>query len=178
MYFLHNCANAIWSLKGTEGFHLSTLVTFLRKKVSITLQRMQTSSILSRVIAVGLTTSRLPPLQYTLPITMADLLQAVNFWHVNMANLPQAVNYGHAWIFTPTLSQFDILSLLLFLYFTLVYISLIYDVFLNKNKQVFNNNNIWDSMLMMKYIPDEIYHPFVGRHKLSVYLYFLLNMLC
>jgi hypothetical protein len=30
--FLHNYANAIWSLKGTKGFHLFTLVTFLCQK--------------------------------------------------------------------------------------------------------------------------------------------------
>jgi hypothetical protein len=45
--FLYNCANAIWSLKGTKGPRLSTLVTFFHKKVLITLQKMQTSSILS-----------------------------------------------------------------------------------------------------------------------------------
>jgi hypothetical protein len=38
--FVHNYANAIWSLKGTKGLHLSTLVTFLRQKVLITLQKM------------------------------------------------------------------------------------------------------------------------------------------
>ncbi len=76
--FLHDCANAIWSLKGTKGPHLSTLVIFLRQKVSITLQKMQASSILSWVVAINLTTSRLPPLQDTPPITMVDLLQAVN----------------------------------------------------------------------------------------------------
>jgi hypothetical protein len=38
--FLHNYANAIWSLKGIEGFHFSTLVIFFHQKVSITLQRM------------------------------------------------------------------------------------------------------------------------------------------
>jgi hypothetical protein len=38
--FLHDCANANWSLKGPKGFHLSTLVTFLRQKVLITLQKM------------------------------------------------------------------------------------------------------------------------------------------
>ncbi len=27
--FLHDCANAIWSLKGLEGLHLFILVTFL-----------------------------------------------------------------------------------------------------------------------------------------------------
>jgi len=39
--FLHDYANAIWSLKGIECFHLSTLVTFLCQKNLITLQRMQ-----------------------------------------------------------------------------------------------------------------------------------------
>jgi hypothetical protein len=79
--FLHECANAIWSLKGTKGPHLSTLVTFLCQIFSIALQKMQVSSILSRVIAIGLATSRLPPLQDTPPITMADLLQTIDFWH-------------------------------------------------------------------------------------------------
>jgi len=54
--FLHNCANAIWSLKGIEGPHFSTFIIFLCQKISITLQRMQVSSILSRVVVVGLTT--------------------------------------------------------------------------------------------------------------------------
>jgi hypothetical protein len=52
--FLHNCANAIWSFKGLEGPPLFILVIFLCQKISITLQRMQTSSILSRVIMIGL----------------------------------------------------------------------------------------------------------------------------
>jgi hypothetical protein len=55
--FLHDCANAIWSLKGIEGLHIPTLVTFFHQKISITLQRMQSSSILSRVIAIGFVTS-------------------------------------------------------------------------------------------------------------------------
>jgi hypothetical protein len=55
--FLHDYANAIYSLKGIDGLHLSTLVIFLCQKVSITLQRMQISSILSRVLAIGLITS-------------------------------------------------------------------------------------------------------------------------
>jgi hypothetical protein len=55
--FWHNCANVIWSLRGLEGFHLSTLVTFLCQKDSITLQRMQMFSILNRMIAVGLVIS-------------------------------------------------------------------------------------------------------------------------
>ncbi len=44
--FLHNCVNAIWSLKGLEGLHISTLVTFLCKFFLITLQKMYVSSIL------------------------------------------------------------------------------------------------------------------------------------
>jgi hypothetical protein len=35
--FLHDCANAIWSLKGLEGPHLSTLVIFFHLKILITL---------------------------------------------------------------------------------------------------------------------------------------------
>jgi hypothetical protein len=30
--FLHDCANAIWNLKGTEGLHLSTCSLFFVKK--------------------------------------------------------------------------------------------------------------------------------------------------
>jgi hypothetical protein len=77
--FLHDYANAIWSLKGTKGLHLSTLVTFLRQKFLITLQRMQASSISNEAIAIGLITSQLPPLQNTPPITITDLLQVVSF---------------------------------------------------------------------------------------------------
>jgi hypothetical protein len=55
--FLHECANVIWSLKRPEGPPLFVLVTFLRQRISITLQRMQTSSILSQVVAICLTTS-------------------------------------------------------------------------------------------------------------------------
>jgi hypothetical protein len=66
-------------LKGIESPHLSTLVTFLHQKVSITLQKMQVSSILSQAVALGLTTFQFPPLQNTPPITTADLLQVVGF---------------------------------------------------------------------------------------------------
>jgi len=67
----------MWNFKGLEGLPLFVLVTFLHQKITITLQRMQGSSILSWMIAIGLATSSLPPLQNTLPITMADLLQAI-----------------------------------------------------------------------------------------------------
>jgi hypothetical protein len=41
-------------------------------------------------------------------------IASVSFWHINMTNLPQVINYEHGKIFTPTLSQLDILSLLPF----------------------------------------------------------------
>ncbi len=60
--FFHNCANAIWSLKGPEGLHLFVLVTFFHLKISITLQKIQASSILSQATTIGLLIFRLPPL--------------------------------------------------------------------------------------------------------------------
>jgi hypothetical protein len=54
------------------------LVTFPYKKISIKLQKMQTFSILSRVVVVGLVISRLPPFQDAPPITMVDLEQVVD----------------------------------------------------------------------------------------------------
>jgi hypothetical protein len=38
--FLHDCVNAIWSLKGPKGPQLLTLVTIFHQKISITLQKM------------------------------------------------------------------------------------------------------------------------------------------
>ncbi len=58
--FLHNCANAIWSLKGLKKKFIFVLVIFFFNKK--TLQKLQTSSILSWAIAIGLTTSWLSPL--------------------------------------------------------------------------------------------------------------------
>ncbi len=51
--FLHSCANAIWNLKRLKNLPLFILVTFLRQKISITLQRLQTSSILNQVVVVS-----------------------------------------------------------------------------------------------------------------------------
>jgi hypothetical protein len=42
---LHNCANAMWNFKGLEGRPFYILVSFFCQNISITLQRMQTSSI-------------------------------------------------------------------------------------------------------------------------------------
>jgi hypothetical protein len=78
--FLHDCANAIWNFKGTKGPPPFVFVTFLWKKISITLQRMQASSILSWAVAVGLATFQIPPLQNAPPITTTNLLQAVDCW--------------------------------------------------------------------------------------------------
>jgi hypothetical protein len=55
--FLHDYTNAIWNLKASKGPLFSILVTFLHKKISITLQRMQISSILSWAVVIGLATS-------------------------------------------------------------------------------------------------------------------------
>jgi hypothetical protein len=57
--FLHDCANAMWNFKGLEGLPLYVLVMFLCQKISITSQKMQTSSILSGAVGIGLT---IPPL--------------------------------------------------------------------------------------------------------------------
>jgi hypothetical protein len=77
--FSHHCANAIWTLKRLEGLHLFVLVIFFCQKVSITLQRMQASSILSQAIVVSLAISQLSLLQDTPSITTVDLLQVVDF---------------------------------------------------------------------------------------------------
>jgi len=77
--FLHNCATPIWSLKGPEGLPFSILDIFFRQKFSITLQRLQPSSILNRAVAVSLATFQLPPLQDTPPISTTDLFQVVGF---------------------------------------------------------------------------------------------------
>jgi hypothetical protein len=120
-----------WSLlKGPEVTHYLGHFFFSSKSL-ITLERMQVSFILSRVIVVDLaTTSWLSPLQDTPPITTADLLQAIDFWHVNMTDLPQVVDYEHEKIFTTTLSQLDLMSLRPFPSFhSFLYVSLIYSVF-------------------------------------------------
>jgi hypothetical protein len=38
--FLHNCVNAIWSLKGLKGLPLFVLIIFFQQKISITLQKL------------------------------------------------------------------------------------------------------------------------------------------
>jgi hypothetical protein len=76
--FLHECANAIWSLKGLKALPFFVSATFFHQNISIMLQRVQTSSILSQAIAIGLVTSQLPPLQDIAPIATIDLLQTIS----------------------------------------------------------------------------------------------------
>ncbi len=71
--FLHDCANAMWNFKGQEGPPLFVLVIFFSKRISIKLQKMQASSILSQVVMVGVIIYRLPPLQDAPFITTANL---------------------------------------------------------------------------------------------------------
>ncbi len=99
--FLHNCANAICSLKRPKGLPLSILVIFFWQKNSMTLQRLQASSILSQVAVVGLATSWLPCLQDTSLISTVDFWYGIiwptyykqsnfdmnRFWHLVWANL-------------------------------------------------------------------------------------------
>jgi hypothetical protein len=63
----------------TRGPSSFCLVTFLWQKFLITLQKLQTSSILSQAVAIGLATSQLPPIHDTSPISMTNLLQTASF---------------------------------------------------------------------------------------------------
>jgi hypothetical protein len=60
---LHDCANAMWNFKRPKGFSSFCLDYFFTQKFSITLQKMQASSILSQAVAVSLTTYQFPPFQ-------------------------------------------------------------------------------------------------------------------
>ncbi len=59
--FLHNCANAMWNFKRWKDPPIFFLVIIFHKKISITLEWVQTSSILNQVVAVGLVISWFPP---------------------------------------------------------------------------------------------------------------------
>jgi hypothetical protein len=127
--FLHNCANAIWSLKGPKGPPLFALIIFF-EKISITLQRMQTSSILSQAHRPSYfptsTHSRHTSHLHNQPIAssqfltwrnMAEILRTIifdmeRFWHLVWANL--------------TSCKFS-----LFLFLIPLYIFQIYGVFMN-----------------------------------------------
>jgi hypothetical protein len=57
---------------------------------------MQASSILNRMIAIGLITSHFPPLQNTPPVTTTDLLQAINF-DMEKYGQPTTSNWFWTW---------------------------------------------------------------------------------
>jgi len=69
--------NVTWSTKWLEGYPL-LLWLFFCQIISITLQKIQTSSILTQEITIGLATFELPPFQDPPPIPTIDLLQASN----------------------------------------------------------------------------------------------------
>jgi hypothetical protein len=130
--FLHDCANAIWSLKRLEGLHLLTLVTFLCQKVLIALQKIQASLILSWAVAIGFKLFNFHPFKTHLPspesiycrpsifdieiwptYNKRSVLDIERFWHLFWTNL-MSCNFSIFLIFIP------------------LYIFRIYDVFLKK----------------------------------------------
>jgi hypothetical protein len=73
--FLHNCINVIWPLERMKKCFFFSFDYFFHKKISITLQRMQTFFILRQTIVVGLATFWF---LNTPPISTADLSIASN----------------------------------------------------------------------------------------------------
>ncbi len=131
--FLHDCANAISSLKGPKGLHLFVLVIYLHKKNSVLLQKMQPISILSWVVTIGLVTSRLPPLQHTFPITTTNLVWMVGFWHgkIQLTYYKQSIfDMGRFW----HLAWANLMSYKFFFFFFLIPLEIfqIFDVFIHK----------------------------------------------
>jgi hypothetical protein len=55
--FLHDCANVIWSLKGSKDPHFHVLIICFHQKNSITLRQMQAFFILSHAVTIGLAIS-------------------------------------------------------------------------------------------------------------------------
>jgi hypothetical protein len=106
---------------------------------------MQTSFILNRTIVICLTTSWLPPLQHTLAITMAGLLQLLVFdiqmWSTYYRRLIMDMErFSHLLWANLTSLHFS-----LFLHFTPLYTFLIYGVFFNKALHDFER--IWLSSI-------------------------------
>jgi len=127
--FLHYCANAMWSLKMLKGLHLFTLVIFLCQKISITLQKMQTPSILSWVIVVGLTSWNFHPFRTHLSspwlIYYKLLVFDINIWLTCHRGL--ILNMERFW--HPCWAIFISNNFSLFIFFTPLYIFQIYRVF-------------------------------------------------
>jgi hypothetical protein len=84
--FLHDCANAIWSLKAKRAFIFLLWSPFFINCFYHITKDASVFHLKSGGI-VGLATSQLPPLQNTSPITTTHLLQVVDFLHINMADL-------------------------------------------------------------------------------------------
>jgi len=74
---LHNCANAIWSLKKPKGLHLSILVIFFLLNFFNHITKYV--SILHLKLSDRLIYFPTSSLSRKHPITMANLLQAINF---------------------------------------------------------------------------------------------------
>jgi hypothetical protein len=131
--FLHDDANVIWRLKGPKGLHLFVLITFFHQKISITLQRMQTSSILSWVIVISLAIFWVSPFQDTPPITMANLLQAIDFWHgeIRPTYFKQSI-FAMEIFWHLVLANLTSYKFSFFLFLIPLYIFQIYSVFINK----------------------------------------------
>jgi len=84
--FLDDCANAMWNFKRSKDLFSFVLVTFFHQNFSITSQRIQTSSILSRVVAISLIISQFSPFWNTPPspwltFYMQLLVEMKRFWH-------------------------------------------------------------------------------------------------
>jgi hypothetical protein len=134
--FLHNYANAIWSLKEPKCLPFFVLVTFLWQKISITLLRLQASSILGWVTTVGLVTSWFPPFQNTPSISTTNLLQVTDFWYeTNMTELLQASIFDMDRFWHLVWANLTSCKFSLFFFLIPLYIFLIYDVSINKALQ-------------------------------------------
>ncbi len=139
--------------------------------------------------------------QNTPPINTINLLQTINFWHINIVDLSQVVSYGHEKFFTVTLNQIMSYHLSLFLNFTPLYICLIYGMFFNKAFQncsfeklhmkqwVCSNYEytyFWN-FIFNQYIEQKCYQmfiqplqmlvPFANKNVLNVFLWLLIGVI-
>jgi len=78
--FTRLCQHHLRASNNQKALLFFVLVIFFHQKISIALQRKQSFSILSQVVMIGVTISRLSLLQDTAPIAMIHLLQVVDCW--------------------------------------------------------------------------------------------------
>jgi hypothetical protein len=114
---------------------------FFHQKISFTLQKIQTSSILNQAITVGLITSQLPLLQATPPspwlIYYKQLVvEMESFWHLVCANL---TSFKFSLVFN-SFGQFLNLHCVLYIRFCRVLIIIIVRMWEGPNKDIF----LWD----------------------------------